>query len=184
MNRIIKLLILSDLLIYFGLGLTSNILSIFIKDNLQSTIAMAGLATALFLFIKSVLQIIFSKIFSKEHRLNMVLIGSFMIALTPFIYSFSTTLKILFIAQIVYGVGAGLTAPAWMSVFIKNVNPKRPGFEWSIYSAIVSMGIAVAAYFGAWLVQMWGFRSVFMLSGVFGIAGALVLLKLYSEKLK
>jgi len=184
MNRIIKLLIVSDLLIYFGIGLTSNILSIFIKDNLNSTIAMAGLAMALFLFIKSILQIVFSKIFSKKHRLNMILIGSLFIAATPFIYSFSKTLGILMLAQAVYGLGAGLTAPAWMNMFIKNINPKRPGFEWSMYSTIVSMGIAIAAYLGAWLVQQIGFRYVFILSGIFGIAGTLILLKLSKEKIK
>ena len=184
MSKIIKLLIISDLLIYFGIGLTSNILSIFIKDNLGGTILIAGFAMGLFLLIKSVLQIVFSKIFSRKHRLKMVLIGSALIAITPFIYAFSNNLRMLLLAQAVYGLGAGLTAPAWMNMFVKNLSQKRPGFEWSVYSTIVNLGIAIAAYLGAWLVQLWGFKSVFILSGIFGILGTLVLLKLTEEKMK
>jgi len=184
MKRLVKLLILSDLLIYFGLGLTSNILAIFIKDNLGGTILLAGFATALFLFIKSILQLVFSKIFSARHRLPMVMAGSLLISITPFVYAYSTAVWHLLMAQAIYGLGAGLTAPAWMNMFIKNVSKERPGFEWSIYSTTVSLGIAIAAYLGAWMVEMTGFRTVFLLSGIFGIIGTLMLLRLSNEKIK
>ena len=184
MKKGVKLLILSDLLLYFGIGLTSPIISVFIKDNLHSTIAMAGLAATFFLVIKSVSQIVYSKVFKPEHRLKMVWAGTILIALSPFVYAFSTTVGQMFLAQTIYGLGAGLAAPAWMSLFILNVSKKRPGFEWSVYSTIIGIGMGIAAYVGGGLVDTLGFKKVFLISGIFAVAGMLVLLKLADEKMK
>lgn len=183
-KRGIKLLILSDLLIYFGIGLTSPILSIFIKDGLNSTLAMAGLAATFFLIIKSVSQLASSRIFNPEDRLKMVFIGTSMIILTQFVYAFSNNITMMFIAQAIYGLGAGLTSPAWMSLFILNVDKKTPGYEWSLYSTIVGIGMGTAAYIGGGLVGLWGFKTVFLISGVLGICGALILFNIAKEKMK
>lgn len=184
MKRGVKLLILSDLLIYFGLGMTSPILAVFIKENLNSTIAAAGFAVTMFLIIKSLSQIIFSKIFSPKDRFKMVMGGAVMIAASPFICAFSTNIWHILLAQTVYGIGAGLTGPAWMSLFILNVSKKRPGFEWSVYSTILGIGMGIAAYVGGNLVELWNFKPVFLISGVLAISGMLVLLKLMNEKMK
>ncbi len=184
MKNGIKLLILSDLLLYFGLGLTSPVISVFITKNLGSTIAMAGLAATLFLIIKSSLQIPFAKFFNPKDRYKLVISGTILIALTPFIYAFSSSIWHLLLAQAVYGLGAALVAPAWMSLFILNVNKARPGYEWSIYSTILGIGMGIAAYTGGWLVDLWGFKQVFLLSGVFAIFGMLVLLNLTKANMK
>ncbi|MBU2522745.1 MAG: MFS transporter [Nanoarchaeota archaeon] len=180
----IKLLIFSDFLIYFGVGLTSPILAVFIKDGLNSTIAMAGLAATFFLIIRSVSQLVFSRIFNPEDRIKMILGGAVLIVLTPFIYAFSTNIQTLFLAQVIHGLGAGLAAPAWMSLFILNVNKKTAGFEWALYSTIIGIGMGLAAYLGGGLVGIWGFKPVFLISGLLAILGMLVLFKVTKEKMK
>ena len=68
---------LSDIFVFSGFGLISPILAIFIKDDLiGGTILSAGIASAIFLIVHSILQIIFAKKFNPKDRLWMVLLGT------------------------------------------------------------------------------------------------------------
>ena len=181
MNKILKILIISDVLIYFGIGLVSPIFSIFIKDNLAGgTLAAAGLAVALFLGIKSIFQIIFAKIFDFKDRFNMLIIGTFLLALTPFIYLISRNIYTVYLAQFAYGLGVALASPAWLNLFTLNINKKKPGLEWSVYTTSVGMGMGIAGFLGALLASKFGFNLIFILNGLFVIAGATVLFRLYN----
>ena len=185
MKSVIKLLILSDIFLVTGFGFISPILAIFIKDNLiGGTIASAGIASAIFMLIKSIGQIAVAKKFNPKDRIPLLLSGTFFIALVPFIYAYSTQIWQLYLAQVLYGIGAALSVPAFMNVFILNVSRKKPGLEWSIYSTLVGFGSAVAAFLGAQLANTWGFRPVFFLNGALAMIGAMILLKLNTEKIK
>ncbi len=53
MNKILKILLLSDLFILSGFGFIAPIFAIFLKDNLTGgSIMAAGIAQAIFLFTK------------------------------------------------------------------------------------------------------------------------------------
>ncbi|MEM4703179.1 MAG: MFS transporter [Candidatus Pacearchaeota archaeon] len=185
MNRIVKLLIASDTLLWTGLGLVSPILAIYIKDYLPGgTIAVVGVATMLFLITKVILQLTFSKIFYPKDRFWMVVVGTLFVASVPFIYLSATAIWHLYVAQIVYGFGAGLAFPAWFSLFASNLTKGKQGHEWSIYSGFVSIGMGAAALVGAWLAETVSFSLVFILAGCFGVAGMIVLLGLQRENLK
>ena len=185
MSSVLKLLILSDFLIYVGLGLTSSLSAIYITNDLVGgTIAAVGISAAIFLIIKSVSQIIFAKVFNSKDILKMVIGGTMLIIITPFIWAFSTNIYHIFLAQVIYGLGAGLAAPAWMNLFVNHLSKKRPGFEWSVYSTIIGLGTGASAYLGAILVNAIGFRYVFLIMGVLAVSGMLVLFKLTEENLK
>ena len=66
-NKTLKLLILSDILVYGALGFVGPILSIFIDNNLVGGgIFTAGLASTIFLVTHAILQIIFSYKFNPK----------------------------------------------------------------------------------------------------------------------
>ena len=185
MKNIVKLLVISDVFLLTGFGLISPILAVFIKDNLiGGSILAAGIASMMFVLTKSILQLIFAKIFNPKDRLWMVILGTFLIATVPFIYIFCNRIEHIYIAQIIHGIGSSFTFPSWMNLFTKNLSKKRPGFEWSIYSAAVGIGTAIAAYAGAWLAQQIGFRYVFAITGVLAMIGATILIRLTKEKFK
>ena len=57
-NKQLLLLILSDILILSSFGLIATIFAVFIKDNLiGGSLITAGLATTIFLAVKSVVQL-------------------------------------------------------------------------------------------------------------------------------
>jgi MFS family permease len=178
MNRILKLLTISDIFVVTGFGLIAPILAVFIKDNLHATLFQVGLASAIFLIVHSVLQIIFADIFSPKDRRWMLLVGTALIALVPFGYIFSTNIWYIFVVQFIYGVGAGFAYPSWYSLFTTNVEKKQSGYQWSVYNSSVSIGTAVTAAAGAWLAEVIGFQWVFAITGVISIFGLLILFKL------
>ena len=179
MNKTLKLLTLSDIFIFSGFGLVAPILAVFFKDNLiGGTLFAAGLASTIFLITHAVLQIIFAQVFSPKDRRWMLILGTVLIAIVPFIYIFSTNIWHVFIAQFIYGVGAGFGYPAWYSLFTSNVRKKESGFQWSIYNSGVSIGTGITAAVGAWIAERLGFQWVFGITGVIAIAGLLILLKL------
>ena len=57
MNRIIKLLIISDIFVITGFGLIGPILAIFIKDLQGSSLFAVGFSSTLFLIVKSLVQL-------------------------------------------------------------------------------------------------------------------------------
>ena len=185
MNKILKILTLSDVFLFTGFGFVAPILAIFIKENLiGGTIAAAGLASAIFLIVHAVLQIIFAKVFNPKDRLWMLLVGTVIICIVTFGYMLATRVTHLYIVQALYGIGAGLQYPSWYSLFASNLEKGRRGLDWSIYSSCVGIGTAVAAYLGAIVATKFGFNSVFFLAGALGIAAFVVLFALEKKALK
>ena len=118
MNKTIRLLMMSDIFLLTGFGLIAPILAIFIKENLVGgTIFAAGFASTIFIVTKIIIQLPFSR-YVDNHRdkVKWLIIGTFIIALVPFIYMFATNITHIYIAQIVEGIGSGLAYPTWLGL--------------------------------------------------------------------
>jgi DHA1 family quinolone resistance protein-like MFS transporter len=185
MNRTLKLLIISDIFVFGGLGFISPILAIFIKDNLiGGTILAAGIASMIFLITHSLLQLLFAYKFNPKDRIWMLILGTSLIALVPFGYIFSTQVYHIYLIEFVFGVGAAFAYPSWSSLFTSNLEKGKRGFQYSIYSSSVGLGTAITAGVGAWLAERTGFEVVFGITGLLAIVGLLILFKLEKKILK
>ena len=186
MNKTIKLLMLSDIFVITGFGLIDPILAIFIKENLVGgTIFAAGLASTLFLITKSLIQLPFSKyVDSHDDKLKWLIIGTFLIALVPFIYIFTNHIKFIYLAQIIHGVASALAYPTWLSLWSTNLDKKHEGFEWSLYSTLTGLGTAVTAVVGAVIAQYIGFKYTFGLVSLISLIGCFILFGLEKKNAK
>lgn len=185
MNKTLKLLILSDVFIYSGLGLVAPLLAVFIKDDLiGGSLFAVGIASAIFLMVHAVLQIVFADRFSQKDRRWMLLFGTLLIAFVPFGYFFSTTIWHIFIVQFIYGLGASFAYPSWYSLFSANLDRKQEGFQWSINNSSISIGTALTAALGGWLVNIIGFKFVFIITGLITFVGFLILFRLDNQSFK
>lgn len=186
MKKVMWLLIVSDFLILSAFGLISPIFAIFLKEGIAGgSVLAAGLASTIFFITKSVTQLPFSiYIDTKRKKLGFLILGTFFIASTPFIYSFAPSIGFIYAAQVLYGLGAALAYPTWYSLFITNTNKKHKGLEWSIWSTSVGLGAALAAYSGARLANLLGFRSLFFIVGILAVLGMLVLFFIGKHMLK
>jgi len=185
MNKILKILTLSDVFLFTGFGFVTPILAVFVKENLiGGTLAAAGLASAIFILVHAILQIIFAKTFNPKDRLWMLLVGTAIMVVVPFGYILSTRVWHLYIVQALYGVAAGLQYPSWYSLFASHLEKGRKGLDWSIYSSSVGIGTAAAAYLGAILATALGFNAVFLLTGILAVFAFMVLFAIERKALK
>ncbi|MEK6847760.1 MAG: MFS transporter [Nanoarchaeota archaeon] len=174
----LALLILSDVLILSSFGLIGPILAVFITENLiGGTLVTAGLATTIFLVVKSVVQMPLSKFIDKEkHKTHSLLLGTILIISVPFIYFFAKHVYVFFIAQAIYGLGAALAYPSWFSLFTTYMDKKHRGFEYTLWSTSIGVGTAIAAFLGAGAAQKLGFRPLFFIVGFIAFLGFLNLI--------
>jgi DHA1 family quinolone resistance protein-like MFS transporter len=186
MNRTIKLLMLSDIFVLTGFGLIDPILAIFIKDNLiGGTIFSAGLASMIFLLTKSIVQLPFSKHVDRtKNKTIWLILGTLLIAIVPFIYIFTSGIKMIYLAQLIHGLGSGLAYPTWLGLWSINLDRKQESFEWSLYSTLTGLGTAATAAAGAAIAYFIGFKFTFAIVGVMSLIGCIVLLWLNEKNKK
>ncbi len=188
MNKKLYLLILSDIFILSSFGLIAPIFAIFIISDLAGgSIFTAGLATTIFLSVKSITQLPLSKYFidKQKHKTRLLVFGTFLIILVPIIYFFSKNVYEIFLAQIIYGFGAALAYPTWFTLFTTYIDKKHKGFEYAIWSTGVGIGTAVAAFLGAGIASLVGFDYLFLSVGFIAFLGFLLLIilnKIESKK--
>lgn len=183
MNRTIRLLIFSDIFLGTGFGLMEPILAIFIKEDVMGgTIVAAGLASAIFLLIKSVLQIPLARyIDATDHRVRWMIIGGGIVGIVPFLYLFVTNIEMVYGIQVVRGIGSALLYPAWLGLWSTHLDKHKESFEWSVYSTAVSLGAAATATLGAAMAQSYGFQPVFIMAGIMTIVSWLILFLLQAK---
>jgi MFS family permease len=183
MNKTLYVLWFSDIFILTGFGLATPILAIFIKDTIiGGTILAAGIASAIYMGVKAIVQIPFSRyIDSHENKVKWLWIGTFLVATVPFQYLMAKNINSIYIAQVVYGIGAGIAASAWLSLWSTHLEKNHEGFEWSLYSATVGVGAGLAAFLGGLLATYFGFNATIITMGVLSVIGFLVLLYLENQ---
>ncbi|MBI2124384.1 MFS transporter [Candidatus Pacearchaeota archaeon] len=186
MNKVIWLLIISDILILSAFGLIAPIFAIFLNEGITGgSIVAAGTASAIFFIIKSIVQLPLSLYLDKKRdKLGFLLAGTFIIVIIPLFYAFSQNIKFIFIAQAAYALGAAMAYPSWISLFSMHLDRKHRGFEWSLWSTSVGIGTAITAYIGAVVAQNIGFRNLFFIVSGISFAGLVVLFFISRKYLK
>ena len=178
MNKVIWLLIVSDILILSAFGLVTPIFAIFLSEGISGgSITAVGIASTIFFLVKSITQIPLSiYIDSRKSKLGCLWLGTVLIVAVPFIYAFSTHVKFIYIAEAVYGFGAAMAYPAWFALFTRYIDKKHTSFEWSVWSTGVGLGTALTAYLGAIVAKNFGFDPLFYAVGFVSLAGMIALL--------
>ncbi len=180
MNRTIKLLILADVFTVTGFGLIDPILAIYIKDDLTGgSIIAAGLASTVFLAVKCLIQLPFSRWVDKhDHRVSWLIRGSLLVACAPFIYMIAGNIWTFYLASLVQGIGSGLVYPTWLGLFSTHLDKHNESFEWSLYSTLTGLATAATAAIGATVAQFFGFTATFVMVSALALCGCAILLGL------
>jgi len=185
-NKILKVLVASDIIIFSGFGLMSPIFAVFVTEQVVGgTLITVGIAEAIYLASKSLLQIpIGIKIDeTKGQKIDfwLAFIGSLLSALAILLYTQATLPVHIYLIELVFGIAGAMAYPAWMGLFSRNLEAGRESSIWGLHSTTTELSSAGAAAVGGFLAEKLGFNYLFLTAGTIALLGSLVLFVVYPE---
>ena len=180
-NKVVKLLVFSDLFLYSGWGLITPILAIYIIGNIQAGDAkVAGIAIGMYWIGKSIFQIPIAHYLDKNHGEKddyySLIVGTFLMALTPIGFIFATMPWHMYVLQLVHGFAMAAALPAWSAIFTRHIEKKREAFCWSLDSSTIGLGAGISGIVGGTIANTFGFIPLFIGVSVLGLIAGIVLL--------
>lgn len=185
-NKVVKVMIASDVALLTGFGFISPIFAIFIKENIQGGgVEIAGFAMAIYWGVKPILQIPFGKYLDRvkgeRDDLWFVVIGNVLAALAVFGYIFSFLPWHIYLCQAIYSLGMAMNIPGWCAIFTRHIDKGKEAFEWSTRSTFIGIGAGIAGALGGVIAAKLGFNILFTGVGIFALASALLPFLIYKD---
>ncbi|MFH0912459.1 MAG: MFS transporter [Patescibacteria group bacterium] len=186
LNRIIKYLILSDLVFYTGWGLFNPVFAIFIVEKIQGgTPLVVGITTSIYWILMALLRLPFG-IFLDNRRgerddYSFTVVGLLIASFVPFGYLYATLPWHLYILQAIHAFGMAMSLAGWSAIFTRNIDPGKEATEWGLSATGYSVGTGLAGVIGGYLVERFDFPPVLVAVGVIGLIGVLLLLVIWPE---
>ncbi len=183
-NKIIKVLMLSDFLIISAFGFISPIFALFLTDKIQGvTLETVGYASAIY-WVAAVLTRLpiahfVDKTKSEKDDFYFMIIGSILISVVPFLFMTSSKIWHIYLIQALYGLGYSFRLPGWYGMFTRHIDRGHEGYEWSFDSLVSGVGSGITAALGGILAVKLGFNTLFIMMGAISIVGSAVLIFLY-----
>src|SRR3989344_3362309 len=179
-NKVIRVLISSDILLQSGWGLIGPIFAIFLTRQIQGgNLTMVGLVAATYWLTKSIAQPFIAHRLDKKHGeqddFKFLVAGMYLANLIPLGYVFSTQPWHIFILEFIRGLAMACVVPTWSGIFTRHINKGREAFSWSLESTGIGLAAGLAGAFGGILASTLGFKVVFVLVSAFGLAASSLL---------
>ncbi len=184
-NKVIRTLIMGDILFFSAFGLIGPIFAVFITNQISgATIATAGFAATVNLLTRSILQLPIARYIDRKKGERddflLMILGSTLISIVPFLYLFVHTPFQLYLAQFVLGVGGAIANPGWYAIFTRHIDKEKEGTEWTFENVGIGLASAGTAALGGIMAQRFGFHNLFLIVGILSFIGLIIQIPLYS----
>ena len=180
-NKVIRILISSDILLQSGWGLLGPIFAIFLTRQIQGgNLQMVGFVAATYWVAKSIVQPFIARRLDKKHGekddILFLIVGMYAANLIPLGYIFSSQPWHIFILEFIRGLAMACVVPTWSGIFTRHIDKGREAFSWSLESTGLGFAAGIAGAFGGILASLISFKLVFVLVSIFGLAASSLLL--------
>ena len=185
-NKVIKILIFSDVALISGLGFVTPIFAIFLTSQIQGgNVKVAGYAAAIYWIVMSLVVIPLGKYLDKNHGekddLSFIIIGNLLAALAIFGYLFSYLPWHIYLLQAVYALGMGMNIPGFTAIFTRHIDKGKEAFNWSVRASLIGIGAGIAGALGGLIAHKFGFQVLFTGVGIFILLSAFLPLLIIKE---
>jgi len=181
LNRVIKYLILSDLIFWSGWGLLSPIFAVFITQKIEGgNLAVIGVASSIYWILKSLLRIPIGILLDsrkgEEDDFWFLFFGLILSSLVPFGYLMAKYPSHIYLLQSLQAFGMAMALSGWTAIFSRHLDKGKEATEWGIDATSVGLGIGISGALGGLIANSFGFKIIFLLVGVLGFSAAILLL--------
>jgi hypothetical protein len=182
-NRVIKYLVLSDLIFWSGWGLLSPIFAVFITQKIEgANLAVVGVASSIYWILKSLLRIPIGILLDsrkgEEDDFWFLFFGLILNSLVPFGYLMAKYPSHIYLLQILQAFSMAMALSGWTAIFSRHLDKGKEATEWGIDATSVGLGIGISGALGGLIANSFGFEVIFILVGVLGFSAAILLLSI------
>lgn len=180
-NKIIRVLIISDLAIAFSIGLIAPLLAIFVIQSIEGgTVQVVGFSVAIFWIVKSILQIPIGNYLDRNHGEKddywFLVIGTFASGLVPLFFIFINEVWQLYLLQALYAIALAIAIPPWGAIYTRHIDKGKEAKTWSVDSSALGIGAGIAGAVGGVIVTKMGFPALFIGVFILGMISTIILL--------
>jgi MFS family permease len=189
-NKVIKIMIASDIALLTGFGFIAPIFAIFIAQriiigDIGEAARVAGFAAAIYFVIKSFFMIPFGKYLDKNHGekddLYFVIIGNILAAGAVFGYIFSSLPWHIYALGGLYSFGMAMNIPGWTAIFTRHIDKGKEAFEWATRATVIGIGTGISGALGGIIADTLGFNVLFIGVGIFALVSAFLPILIYKD---
>ena len=185
-NRVIRFLLLSDLIFWTGWGLVSPILAIYVVRQIQGGNELTvGISTSIYWILLSVLRVPLGIYLdgqnSEKTDYFFMTAGLFAASIVSFGFIFATQAWHLYLLQALHALAMVANFSGWSALFTRHIDKGREATEWGLDATSVGLGTGISAIAGGWGVARFGFGTVFVVVGILGLLGSIMLLFIRKE---
>lgn len=173
-NRVIKILIISDIVFLTGFGLIAPVFALFIAqkitfDDPGEAAKVTGFAMAIYWSLKSILNIPVGRYLDsrkgEKDDLLAIIFGYFLSSLSAFGYLFAKKPTDIYFLKAIFAIAMALNIPSWTAVFTRHIDKGKEALEWAIRSTAIGVGTGISGAIGGIIVKYFGFNILFILVG-------------------
>lgn len=189
-NRIIRILVTTDVIIYGSWGLFSPIYAVFIIESItvngdKADEAVVGLAVGIFWVVKSLLQFPIGRYLDVNHGEKddfwFMVIGTFLASLIPIGFLFAKEAWHLYALEAFHGAAMAMVIPAWGGIFTRHMDKGLEAETWGLESSSLGLGTGLAGIAGGFIAKAVGFPPLLIAVSAIGVFGSLVLLTIRKD---
>ncbi|MBY6707297.1 MFS transporter [Rhodococcus sp. BP-241] len=107
-------------------------------------------------------------------RRRIFVLGTIWFAVASVACGLAPNVEFLVLARVVQGIGAALVTPGSLAILSASIDPKDRGAAIGLWSGFGGIGSAVGPLLGGWLVEIAGWRSIFLLNVPLAVAVVVV----------
>ena len=184
-NRAVQVLLLYLFFVVTSTALFVPIFAVFVTDFVGgATLKTVGFAIGLYAVAKSILQVPLARFLDKRigerDDFYALVAGAIVAVIYPFALLGVSKVWHLYTLEAFVGFGDAALMAAYYSLFARHVDKGAEGFEWSLFSVGgLTISSAIGGAIGGVLADTFGFRLLFLTSGIINFVVFFVLLYLY-----
>lgn len=181
MDRLAKLLLFSSSCIGFAGEMFSPFYAVF-AEEIGGDLLTAGVAYAFFWITGGVFLYIMSRVERKDKHLSKYIFWGYLIQSIGFLAMVFVKEPLhLFMVEMLFGIGAAITAPAHDGLFSELFKEDFVG-GWGTWETVTYITMGIASAIGGYLSQYFGFRSLLLIIFVISLVGTAISYKVMNEQ--
>lgn len=180
-GRVVKYLILVDLVFFAGWGLIQPIFAVFVVEDIAgATVVTAGAVAAIFWFIRSILQLPIAKYLDRtpgeKDDFYALIAGFFLASISAFLFVLVGEVWQLYLVQVIHAIALSLYTASRPAIFSRHLDQDRVSFDWALDSSALGISAGIGGLLGGMIAGAFGFEAVFVLVAILSAASAMILL--------